>query len=159
MSLSPKLSHRGHTGRLRSHEHTSYLALAFLVAVTGMVLAVYTFSAKAATPYTGPEAGSIGLTGRVPAVPPKTAATITSPRDGQHFTTAPITVSGTCPANTLVEIYKNNIFAGSVSCDSNGTFSLQIDPLFGQNSLTAQVYDVLNQAGPVSSPVTISQIV
>lgn len=151
----PKILHHSHTGRLRPHEHTSYLALSFLLAVAGLVLAVYSFSANAATPYTGPESGSIGLTGRVPAAPPKTAATITSPTNGQHFTTAPITVKGTCPSNTLVEIYKNNIFAGSISCDDNGTYSLEIDPLFGQNSLTAQVYDVLNQAGPVSNAVTI----
>lgn len=150
-----KTLHRSHTGRLRPHEHTSYLALAFLLGVVGLVLGLYTFSANAATPYNGPEAGSIGLTGTVPAAPPKTAATITSPKNGQHFSTAPITVSGTCPTNTLVEIYKNNIFAGSTTCDNSGNFSLQIDPLFGQNSLTAQVFDVLNQAGPVSAPVTI----
>jgi hypothetical protein len=150
-----KILHRSHTGRLRSHEHTSYLILAFLLAVTGLVLAIYTFSANAATPYNGPEAGSIGLTGRVPAVPPKTGATITSPTNGQHFTTLPVTVKGNCPANTLVEIYKNNIFAGSTPCDDSGHFSIEIDLLFGQNSLTAQVFDVLNQAGPVSPSVTV----
>lgn len=149
-----KILHRSHTGRLRPHEHTSYLPLLFLLMVVGLVLALYTFKTDAATPYTGPEAGSIGLTGRVPAAPPKTAANITSPKDGQHFNTSPVTVSGTCPDNTLVEIYKNNIFAGSTPCD-NGKFSIEIDPLFGQNSLTAQVYDVLNQAGPVSKAVII----
>jgi len=150
-----KILHRSHTGRLRPHEHTSYLPLVFLLMVVGLVLALYTFKTDAATPYTGPEAGSIGLTGTVPAAPPKTAATITSPKDGQHFNTSPVTVSGTCPDNTLVEIYKNNIFAGSTPCDSNNKFSIDIDPLFGQNSLTAQVYDVLNQAGPVSKAVII----
>lgn len=155
MLSSLKILHHSHTGRLRPHEHTSYLPLAFLMLATGMVLALYTFSANAATPYTGPEAGSIGLTGRVPAPAPTTAATITSPKDGSHFNTSPITVSGTCPKGTLVEIYKNNIFAGSTECDSSGNYSIQIDPLFGQNSLTARVYDVLNQAGPVSRAVTI----
>ncbi len=149
-----KILHHSHTARLRPHEHTSYLPLAFLVLVAGLVLALYTFKTDAATPYTGPEAGSIGLTGTVPAPPPKTAAVITSPKDGQHFNTSPITVSGSCPDNTLVEIYKNNIFAGSTPCNSS-KFSIEIDPLFGQNSLTAQVYDVLNQAGPVSKAVII----
>jgi hypothetical protein len=150
-----KLSHRSHSGRLRPHEHTSYLPLALLLIAVGVVLALSSFPAKAATPYNGPEAGSIGLTGQVPAAPPTQAATITSPRDGQHFTSSPITVSGSCPTNTLVEIFKNNIFAGSTPCSSSGSFSIQIDPLFGQNSLTAIVYDVLNQAGPVSNAVTI----
>jgi hypothetical protein len=146
-----------HTGRLHEHEHTSYLSLAFLVFVVGVLLmsiSINTF-VHAATPYSGPEAGSIGLSGVMPAAPPKTGAVINSPSNNQHFTTTPITVSGTCPANTLVEIYKNDIFAGSIPCESKGTFSVQIDLLYGQNVLTAQVYDVLNQAGPVSKSVTV----
>jgi hypothetical protein len=150
-----KIIHHDHSWRLRPHEHTSYLPLAFLLLVAGTVLVVFTVSSYAATPYTGPEAGSVGLTGTMPAAPPKEAATITSPRDGQHFITSPVTVSGTCPDNTLVEIYKNDIFAGSTPCDANGKYSIDIDPLFGQNILTARVYDVLNQAGPVSKAVTI----
>jgi hypothetical protein len=54
-----------------------------------------------------------------------------------------------------VEIFKNNIFAGSTPCTSSGNFSIEIDPLFGQNSITAQVYDNLNQAGPMSKAVII----
>lgn len=150
-----KLSHHSHSLKLRPHEHTSYLPLAFIVLVVGLALALYTLSVNAATPYTGPEAGSIGLTGIMPAAPPKEGATITSPKDGQHFNSSPITVSGSCPKDTLVEIYKNDIFAGSTPCESSLTYSIQIDPLFGRNILTARVYDVLNQAGPVSAGVTI----
>ncbi|MGH7156869.1 MAG: hypothetical protein ACREGG_02040 [Candidatus Saccharimonadales bacterium] len=150
-----KLSPHSHSGKLRPHEHTSYLPLAFLLLVVGTALVAYTVSASADTPYTGPGVGSVSLTGTVPSAPPKDGATITSPHDGQHFTSSPVTVSGTCPTDTLVEIYKNNIFAGSTPCDSSNNFSIQIDPLFGQNVLTAEVYDVLNQAGPVSQPVTI----
>jgi hypothetical protein len=151
-----KISHHQYSGQLRPHEHTSYIPLAALVLVVGIIMATFSFSsANAATPYTGPEAGSIGLTGTMPAKPPQTAATIIKPTNGQHFTTSPITVSGTCPKDTLVEIYKNNIFAGSTPCESNGTFSLQIDLLYGQNVLKAQVYDVLNQAGPESNSVTV----
>lgn len=152
-----KISPHRHSGQLRPHEHTSYLPLAILVLVVGVVLALISFYAfaNAATPYNGPEAGSIGLSGTMPAPPPKVAATISSPANGQHFTTSPITVKGTCPKDTLVEIYKNNIFAGSTPCDSNGTFSVQIDLLFGKNVLKAQVYDALNQAGPESVSVTV----
>jgi hypothetical protein len=152
-----KISHHEFSLKLRSHEHTSYLPLAILVFAAGVFLATFSIkpNANAATPYTGPEAGSIGLTGIMPSKPPKTAATITKPFNGQHFTSTPITVSGSCPAGTLVEIYKNDIFAGSTPCESGGTFSLQIDLLFGQNNLKAQVYDVLNQAGPESSTVSV----
>ena len=149
-----KISHPQHSGRLRPHEHTSYLPLAALVILVGVIMAIYSAPAfSAASP--GPESGSVGLSGTVPKAPPKIAATIDSPNKQQHFNTSPVTVSGTCPEKTLVEIYKNDIFAGSTPCDDNGTYTLQIDMLFGQNILIARVYDVLNQAGPDSNSVTI----
>ncbi len=147
-----KISHHKYSGRLRPHEHTSYLPLALLILVVGVVLFGYSVAVFASS---GPGSGSIGLTGTLPTTPPKVAATITSPTNQQHFLSSPITVSGSCPTQTLVEIYKNNIFAGSTPCDTNGNYSLSVDLLYGQNSLTAQVYDVLNQAGPVSDPVTV----
>lgn len=150
-----KLSHHSHTGKRRPHEHTSYLPLALMVLLTGVILALFTLnSAHADTPYTTPGAGSIGLTGVMPGPPPNVAAIITSPANGQHFTSSPVTVKGTCPDNDLVEIFKNDIFAGSAIC-SNGAFSVQIQPLFGKNSLTAQVFDSLNQSGPMSKAVII----
>lgn len=157
MYASFKISNHEHSGRLRPHEHTSYLPLAFMVLLVGVVLGGFTImsvsSVLAADP--PPQSGSIGLTGTVPATPPKVAAVITSPRSGQHFSTSPVTISGTCPASTLVEIYKNNIFAGSTPCTDSGKFSIDIDPLYGQNSITAQVYDNLNQGGPQSDAVTL----
>jgi hypothetical protein len=149
-----KLSHHGHSGRLRPHEHTSYIPLITMVLMVGILLVNFSVSSfVAASP--GPQAGSIGLTGEVPAVPPKLGATITSPHDQQHFGTSPIPITGTCPLNTLVEVYKNNIFAGSTPCDAKGSYSIDIDLLYGQNILTVQVYDILNQAGPVSAPTTV----
>ena len=145
-----KLSHHQHSGRLRPHEHTSYLPLAALLVGVGLILTVCTVSASP-----GPGAGSIGLTGIMPGPAPTTAATITSPTDGQHFSASPVTVTGTCPDNTLVEIYKNDIFAGSGVCSSTGSYSFQIDLLIGQNTLIAKVYDSLNQPGPDSNPTTV----
>ena len=147
-----KISHHHYSGRLRPHEHTSYIPLAFLILIVGVVLFGYSVSTFASP---GPSAGSIGLSGTLPTTPPKIAATITNPSNQQHFTTSPITVSGSCPAGTLVEIYKNNIFAGSTPCDNSGNYSLSVDLLYGQNSLTAQVYDVLNQPGPTSNAITV----
>lgn len=124
-----------------------------LVLATGTVLAFFSVASFAsASP--GPQGGSVSLTGIMPANPPTTAATIGSPANGQHFTTSPITVSGTCPDATLVVIYKNDIFGGSTPCQ-NGSFSLKVDMLIGQNVLIARVYDALNQAGPDSVPVTV----
>lgn len=147
-----KISHHKHTGKPLPHAHTSYFPLVVLLFVVGLLLGAYT--SFAATPYTGPEAGSIGLTGTVPSKPPTEGAVITSPNNGQRFTSTPITVEGTCPNGMLVEIFKNTIFAGSTFCD-NGKFSIEIDLLYGRNDLTAKVYDALNQEGPASPVVTV----
>lgn len=148
-----KLSHHHHSGHLKPHEHTSYLPLGILLLVVGLALTAYT--ATAATPYDGPEAGSIGLTGIMPGNPPTEAATIRTPTDGQRFNETPVTISGSCPAETLVELFKNDIFAGSTVCTASGTYSLDIDLMNGQNILIARVYDALNQAGPDSSPIAV----
>lgn len=148
-----KIIEHKHSGKLRSHEHTSYVGLAVILLMVLFPLAAYTATAK--TPYDGPEASSVGLTGTVPAKPPTTAATITSPTSGQRFSQTPITVKGTCPTSTLVELFKNDIFAGSTACTTQGTYSLEIDLLIGENRLIARVYDALNQAGPDSKSVTV----
>jgi hypothetical protein len=147
------LSHHHHSGRLKPHEHTSYLPLGILLLVVGLALTGYT--ALAATPYDGPEAGSIGITGIMPGKPPTVAASIQTPTDGQRFSETPITVTGTCPQDTLVELFKNDIFAGSTTCTERGTYSLQIDLMNGQNILIARVYDALNQPGPDSNPIVV----
>lgn len=125
-----------------------------MMMLVGMLLLSVTRSTQAATPYTGPESGSVGLSGKVTAPPPTKPAVIINPKVGQRFSSSPITVSGTCPQGTLVEIFKNDIFAGSAGCDKQ-TFSLQIDLLYGANVLLAKVYDDLGQAGPDSNLVTV----
>lgn len=146
-----KISHHSHSGKLRPHEHTSYLSLCILLAVVGFAMG--TFSVSAQSP--PPDSESISLTGTVPGPPPKNPATIKSPNNQQHFTTSPITISGTCPKDTLVEIFKNDIFAGSTICTKNGTFSLEVDLLVGMNTIVARVFDALNQEGPVSNTVIV----
>src|SRR5438105_4209568 len=141
MFNNTKIIHHQHTGRLRPHEHTSYTSLAFIVLVATVVLTVFSFNQDVYAGHPPPQAGSVGLTGQVPGKPPSQGANITSPPDGKHFITSPITVSGSCPTQTLVEIYKNDIFAGSTPCSDSGGFSINVDLLFGQNTLTAQVYD------------------
>ena len=152
-----KLSHRHHSGRLRPHEHTSYALLAVLLFIVGISLTAYSVKAGNLTwTRPGPAAGSIGITGTMPGKPPTQGAVITAPSNGQHFTTSPVLIKGTCPANTLVEIFKNDIFAGSTVCTDKGVFEIDIDLIIGQNAIVAKVYDALNQAGPDSPTVTIA---
>lgn len=144
--------HPSHTGQLKAHHHTSYVPLLIVMLIVGVILTTCT---TVAWTRPGPESGYIGVSGTVPGKPPTVAAKITTPTADQRFSVSPVTISGTCPNNTLVEIFKNDIFAGSTICSSEGTFSFKIDLLFGSNTLTAKVYDALNQEGPVSNAVTV----
>ena len=99
--------------------------------------------------------GSVGLEGRISAPAPTTPATISFPRDGGVITSQPVTVTGICPNNLLVKMFKNNVFAGSVQC-KNGSFSIQVDLFSGVNELIARVYDDLDQAGPDSNIVRVT---
>lgn len=148
-----KLSEHIHSGKLRPHEHTSYIPLFFLLIVVGVALSAYTAFAADHPP---PQSSSVSVTGTMPSKPPVVAATIDKPANGQHFTTSPINVSGSCPPNTLIEIFKNNIFAGSTPCTDASTYSLDVDLLIGNNILLAKVYDALNQTGPDSVLINVS---
>ncbi|HTE22647.1 MAG TPA: hypothetical protein VK674_06425 [Candidatus Limnocylindria bacterium] len=110
---------------------------------------------KAVAQLENPKSGSVGIQGTISSPPPKTGATIVIPTNGQVFTKLPITVSGLCPGDLLVKVFKNNVFGGSVQC-KNGSYSLIIDLFSGQNELVARVYDNLDQAGPDSNKVTVT---
>ncbi len=102
-----------------------------------------------------PQNGAVGLEGTINGPPPSVGATITTPGNGQSFTTLPITVAGLCPSGLLIKVYDNNIFAGSTEC-TNGSYDLKISLFDGTNSLISIDYDALNQQGPNSNNVTVS---
>jgi hypothetical protein len=148
-----KLSHHHHSGRYLPHHHTSYTALAIVMLCAGLVLATMTANTLAVE---NPQSGSVSLSGTVPGPPPTQAATILSPIAGTNFTALPITVSGTCTSGLVVQIFKNEVFAGSTVCGDSGGYSLQIDLFVGSNTLVARVYDALDQRGPDSNSVRVT---
>jgi hypothetical protein len=125
--------------------------LTWTLLISGLLMTGMLSPAKAATQQ---QSGATGVEGLVPGNPPTQAATIDVPKSGQTFNELPISVSGLCPNNTLVEIYDNNVFVGSVDC-KNGSYSLQISLFDSRNDLVARVYDGLNQAGPDSNTVSV----
>lgn len=103
------------------------------------------------------QSNSVGIDGTVRGDPPKTAATITFPANGQSITTLPTRVSGLCTGDLLIKLFKNGVFAGSAQCQ-NGTYSIQTDLFNGANELVARVYDALDQQGPDSNTVTVTYV-
>jgi hypothetical protein len=83
-------------------------------------------------------------------------AVINEPADGSHFSTIPVNVSGTCPANAAyVEIYRGSVMSGTAICDTNQTFQMSADLFPGANILTAQVFNMTDDEGPVSDAVNV----
>ena len=121
----------------------------------GLAVTVGIQAQAAAPPPQNPVSGSTGLQGTIPSAPPKTGATITTPGNGQVFTTTPITVAGLCPAGLLVKLFTNNVFVGAAECAS-GSYSIQIDLFGGHNDLVARVFDALDQPGPDSNIVGVT---
>lgn len=106
-------------------------------------------------PTPDPKPGSYGLEATKKKAPPTVGATITTPGNGASFATSPITVSGICQTDLLVQVYNNGVMVGATIC-KNGSFSMQVSLFAGVNELTASVYDEIDQTGPPSNVVTVN---
>ena len=82
-------------------------------------------------------------------------ATITSLTDNETVTSAPITISGTCPANSYVNLYINNLFAGADYC-INQVFTIQTDLYVGENTITAKDFNVTDAQGPTTPSYNVT---
>ncbi len=136
--------------RVKTRLRALLLSLALIVSVLGVVMPV-----AQAHAVTNPQTNSTGLSGSIGSAPPKTAPTITTPTNGQTFTTLPVTAAGLCTSGLLIKIFDNNVFMGSVVC-SGGSYSIKIDLFSGRNDLVARQYDALDQASPDSNVVSIT---
>lgn len=148
-----KLSHRRHTGRKLGIHSTSYAVLFFILLFIGTFLSIFSQQSVVAGPVS--DSGDINVTGLVSGDPPTIPAVIVVPVDGTHFTDNIITVSGTCETGMLIEIYRNNAFAGSQMCDLAGEFSLKITIIPGKNTLIARSSDSLGRYAPDSNTVNV----
>ncbi len=114
-----------------------------------------TVSAITPLPIPPPGVGSYGLEATKLQPPPTTAATIATPNDGASFNDSPITVSGLCTTDLLVEIYDNGVLVGAINC-VGGSFSIQVSLFTGENDLMATQFDDLGQASPNSNIVKVT---
>jgi hypothetical protein len=147
-----KLLAHHHTGKLRHHQHTSYGALALLLVLT--CLPVFSASRAVASADSSGTSGE-GVYAVVTGPVPKVAPTMSAPANGQTYTSSdPITVKGSCTAETLVKVFKNEVLAGAALCQ-NGGFAIKIDLFIGNNSLIVRDYNTNDAASPDSQVVSV----
>jgi len=132
----------------------------FTFVAIGVSLVVLLIAARPAAalnqlPTPPDQPGAYGLAATKTQEPPTQGARITTPGNGASFANSPITVSGLCPNDLLVQVYNNGVLAGSVLC-KNGSFSMRVSLFAGTNELSAIVYDTLEQAGPTSNVVRVT---
>jgi hypothetical protein len=147
-----RLSHHRHTGHVLPRHTTSYPVLIMMLLCVGVFLGSWTHMVTAVT---FSKSDSYTVNARVPGPAPTVAATIDSPKDGEKFTSTPISVSGTCPTDTYVVLYRNNFMSGVALCDALGKYHLTSDLFVGRNDLKATVFNFTDVAGPDSDIVTV----
>lgn len=146
-----------HFGKLRHRHHTAYGALILLLLATALPLAMMTRAVVYAQ-----DTGTLPSTDRyttyavVPGSAPAEAPTITSVAPGTIYTSGdPISVAGNCPTDTLVKVFKNNVFSGAAFCQ-NGHYAVQVSLFLGTNSLMARAYNTNNEQSPDSTVVPVT---
>jgi hypothetical protein len=116
-----------------------------VILCAGVLIAGSTFQGLAA---------SYDVSASVYADLPSSPAIITDPVDTQHFSSTPIQVSGSCPPASYVKVYRDGAFSGAGLC-SGTTFHIQTGLHVGANSLQAKVFNLTDNEGPASSPITV----
>lgn len=147
-----KLIDHKHSGKLVHFRHTSHFPLSLGLIILGLFLFAGGYMNVGAEKYSGHiEIGAI-----VEGPPPEIGAVITSPIDGYKVEdVSNIEISGTCPKDNFIVIKNNDALAGSTVCTNDGTFSLSIELVTGNNTISALNYDNLNQAGPSTPSVKV----
>lgn len=150
-----QFSHSRHTGHKIPHSHTSYPLLVMLVLCTGVFLVGWTALVTANSSPTGPGV-DYTVHASVPGPAPTQAATIDTPANGMNFTTTPVTVSGTCPLNTYVQLFRNNFASGIALCSATGDWKMSTDFFQGQDALMVKDYSFTDVSGPDSGIVSVT---
>lgn len=145
------------TSMIRTLRKSALWVLPTSIGVYLLALFVFVPSTSAINqiPIPEPIPGSYGLAATKTQDPPTAAPTITTPGNGASFGNSPITVSGICISDLLVQVFNNGVMVGAVMC-TNNSFSLQASLFAGTNEFTAVMYDSLEQGGPTSNIVSVN---
>lgn len=66
-----------------------------------------------------------------------------------------IILSGECPKASHLEFYRNGMFAGVAPCIGDPTFSISLDLVEGINAISAKVFNLTDDEGPISQMIYI----
>jgi hypothetical protein len=139
-----------HTGHVLPRHRTSFPVLAMILLCVGVLLTGWT-RLVTADPVTYSKSDSYTVHANVPGPAPTVAATISAPSGGETLTATPINVSGSCPTDTYVVLYRNNFMSGVALCDATGSWHLTTDLFVGANQLKVIDYNFTDVAGPGSA--------
>lgn len=95
-------------------------------------------------------ASTYEVSASVPAIPPDIAPTIVYPIDSSQGDSGEVTLRGTCPVATpavIVAIYANGTLVGSVTCSTEGSFSVPISLSYGSYQLVARIISITGDYG------------
>lgn len=137
---------RLHKVKKASRLFLPYPLFCFLMLCVGVLLALWTFKADAI---------DYIVNGKVPAPALTEPAIIESPADGARFSAVPIKVNGSCPLESYVNLYRNDVFSGSVLCSSSNKFEITTDLFEDANILKVKVFNLTDDEGPASDPITV----
>jgi hypothetical protein len=118
----------------------------FIILIAGVLMVGWTLQAMAQSV----------IVSVVHAPPLSQGAIITSPLNGSAFTESPITVSGTCPDNSYINLYDNDSFNGAAWCSAGNSWQIVANLSSGNNSLLAQDFNVTDDQGPTTPAVEVS---
>ena len=143
----PIVMHRSHSLKLQPHAHTSYPLLGMLVLITLFFCWSFTGGARGE---------DYQVKGRIPAPMLPTAATIDAPLANTTVESPQITVGGTCPDHSYVTLMNNSHLVGSMQCQPNGSWQISMTLRRGSNLLSVQAYNLTDDAGPTTPPITVT---
>lgn len=150
---SLKLQHHRHTAKRLHHQHTSYRALFILLALTAVCIG--TIQRVSADTYV--------VTATVPSAILDQPAHVTGPLDGAQVSTSQATIHGTCQVvneGTVVVLERDGQTIGSQICQTDGTFSIDVQLLPGENVIIPKVYTaILATPGPIGAELHITYVV
>lgn len=116
----------------------------FLLLCVGVLVAGSTFRGQAA---------SYDVTATVSAPALTEPAVILDPLNQQHVLKR-INVQGTCPNNSYVKVFRGEVLSG-VSICTDQRFAVHTDLSPGSNELRARVFNLTDEEGPASPPITV----